>query len=64
VDLEPGHLYLMSSEKGRSKSAASSAWHVPVIIFEGRIMKLSDQTIKVIEFKRFCESLVVGIQTS
>jgi hypothetical protein len=62
VDLYPGHLYLMSSEKGRIKSVASSAWHAPVAIFGGRIMKLSYQTFSDVEFKRFCYILIAQIE--
>jgi hypothetical protein len=61
VDLEPGYVYIMSSEKGTSKSAASSAWYVPVVIFGGKIMKLSDQTLSDIDFKQCCEILIVLI---
>jgi hypothetical protein len=62
VDLVHGHLYLMSSERGRSKSTAISVWHVPDMVVGGRIMKLSDQKLSDIEFKRFCEILIVHIE--
>jgi hypothetical protein len=52
----------VSSEKVRIKSAASSAWHVPSVIFGGCITKLSDQTLIDIEFKRFCEILIAQIE--
>jgi hypothetical protein len=61
VSLEPEHLYLMSSEKGRSNLVARSTWHVPVMIFGGKMMKLGDQTLSDIEFKCFCEILVAHI---
>jgi hypothetical protein len=62
VNLLPEHLYIMPSEKGRSKSATSSAWHVHDMIFGGRIIKLSDQTFNDIEFKRFSKILILQIE--
>jgi hypothetical protein len=62
VDLVHGHLYLMSSERGRSKSTAISVWHVPDMFVGGQITKLSDQKLSDIEFKRFCEILIVYIE--
>jgi hypothetical protein len=52
----------MSSENGKSKSATSSARHVYAVIFGGRIMKLSDQTLGDIKFKHFFKMLIVQIE--